>query len=42
LTLWEVFKMRRQVTMSVYRATADGAVTISVVDDVGGHGWPGT
>lgn len=30
------------VTTSVYRAPSDGAVTISVVDDVGGHGWPGT
>jgi polyhydroxybutyrate depolymerase len=30
------------VTMSVYRAVPNGAVTISVVDDVGGHGWPGT
>ena len=30
------------VTTSVYRARANGAVTISVVDDVGGHGWPGT
>ncbi len=30
------------VTTSVYRAAPNGAVTISVVDDVGGHGWPGT
>jgi polyhydroxybutyrate depolymerase len=30
------------VTTAVYRATPDGAVTISVVDDLGGHGWPGT
>lgn len=30
------------VTTSVYRAVPNGAVTISVVDDVGGHGWPGT
>jgi polyhydroxybutyrate depolymerase len=30
------------VTTSVYRASPNGAVTISVVDDVGGHGWPGT
>lgn len=30
------------VTTSVYRAAPNGAVTISVVDDDGGHGWPGT
>lgn len=30
------------VSTSVYRAAPNGAVTISVVDDVGGHGWPGT
>jgi len=30
------------VTTSVYRSAPNGAVTISVVDDVGGHGWPGT
>ena len=30
------------VITSVYRAAPHGAVTISVVDDVGGHGWPGT
>ncbi len=30
------------VTTTTYSATPDGAVTISVVDSVGGHGWPGT
>ena len=30
------------VTTSVYGPTPDGAVTISVVDRIGGHGWPGT
>jgi polyhydroxybutyrate depolymerase len=30
------------VTTSVYAPTPNGAVTISVVDQIGGHGWPGT
>lgn len=30
------------VTTSVYGSTPDGAVTISVIDQRGGHGWPGT
>ena len=30
------------VTTSVYGPSPDGAVTISVVDRIGGHGWPGT
>jgi polyhydroxybutyrate depolymerase len=30
------------VTTTTYPATGNGAVTISIVDRVGGHGWPGT
>jgi polyhydroxybutyrate depolymerase len=30
------------VTTRTFAATPNGAVTISVVDSVGGHGWPGT
>ena len=30
------------VTTKTYAADAGGAVTISIVDSVGGHGWPGT
>jgi polyhydroxybutyrate depolymerase len=37
-----VITQNGSVTTSVYRAVPNGAVTISVVDDVGGHGWPGT
>jgi poly(3-hydroxybutyrate) depolymerase len=29
------------VTTTTYPATAGGAVTISIVDAAGGHGWPG-
>ena len=29
------------VTTTTYSATGNGAVTISIVDRVGGHGWPG-
>jgi polyhydroxybutyrate depolymerase len=30
------------VTTTVYPATPKGAVTVSIVDAQGGHGWPGT
>ena len=30
------------VTTTVYAASDDGAVTESIVDSVGGHGWPGS
>jgi poly(3-hydroxybutyrate) depolymerase len=30
------------VTTTTYPATGSGAITISIVDRVGGHGWPGT
>jgi polyhydroxybutyrate depolymerase len=30
------------VTTTTYPASEGGAVTISIVDSVGGHGWPGT
>ena len=37
-----VVEVRDTYTTRTYTATGGGAVTISIIDSEGGHGWPGT